>query len=302
MADQQSNSTQASTCSNAASTEAASSNFSATGSLQMASHTIAEGENYNNIHTILPGINFNINEDAFDEDDFDEEFSDGFDEDDEDMTDQTTESSDMTKQLLDFAENVNSDIQKYFGRKKDEDSCDIYEDKWISKKSGRELYLADILRIANGGDSSEDTKKTSRKEVELRKNGTLGKVSKSAGLGPLDELFRDIPKDLKDTVHKGKRAKRLQGSNGKGTSLLDRKLPSSFWIEPSVRRNNTDEQKSIESSKSTIATSQGKTSHAPATPDFSDLLESWTREESSSVVTATQATMTTVSSAQNSSG
>ena len=138
--------------------------------------------------------------------------------------------------------------------------------------------------------------------MELRKNGTQGKLSKSVGLGPLDELFRDIPKDVKETVNKGKRAKRLQGSNGKGTSLLDRKLPSSFWIEPSVRRDNTDEQKSIESSKSTITTSQGKTSHAPATPDFSDLLESWTREESSSVVTATQATMTTVSSVQNSSG
>lgn len=265
----------------------------------MASHTIVEGENCNNIRTVVSDINFNINEDAFDEDDFDEEFSDDFDEDD-DVTDQAIESSDMTKQLLDFAQNVNSDIQKYFGRKKDEDSCDIYEDKWTSKKSGRELYLADILRIANGGDSSDDTRKNAKKEVELRNNGTQGKVSKSVGLGPLDELFKDIPQDLNGTTHKGKRAKRSQSSNGKGTSLLDRKLPSSFWIEPSVRRDYTDEQKSIESSKSAIAVSQGKTSHAPATPDFSDLLESWTREESSSVVTAAQAT--TVSSVQNSSG
>ena len=277
MASQLSNLTPASSCSSVTSTQATSSNFSATGVLQMASHTIVEGENCNNIRTVVSDINFNINEDAFDEDDFDEEFSDDFDEDD-DVTDQATESSDMTKQLLDFAQNVNSDIQKYFGRKKDEDSCDIYEDKWTSKKSGRELYLADILRIANGGDSSDDTRKNAKKEVELRNNGTQGKVSKSVGLGPLDELFKDIPQDLNGTTHKGKRAKRLQSSNGKGTSLLDRKLPSSFWIEPSVRRDYTDEQKSIESSKSAIAVSQGKTSHAPATPDFSDLLESWTRK------------------------
>jgi hypothetical protein len=34
---------------------------------------------------------------------------------------------------------VNQDIKKFFGRKKDEESCDIYEDKWVTTKSGREL-------------------------------------------------------------------------------------------------------------------------------------------------------------------
>jgi hypothetical protein len=34
--------------------------------------------------------------------------------------------------------------------KTDEESCDIYEDKWVTTKSGRELYYADLWRIAHG--------------------------------------------------------------------------------------------------------------------------------------------------------
>ena len=120
--------------------------------------------------------------------------------------------------------------------KKDEDSCDVYQDKWTSKKSGRELYLADILRIANGGESVDETKKSSRKsEAESKRsemNGSVGRVNKNVGLGPLDELFRDFQKGTKDSVNKAKKPKRLQTYHGKGISLQERKLPSSFWIEP----------------------------------------------------------------------
>ncbi|XP_052824444.1 GATA zinc finger domain-containing protein 14 [Octopus bimaculoides] len=41
------------------------------------------------------------------------------------------ESPNASKQLIDFAQLISADIQKFFGRKHgDEDSCDIYEDKY----------------------------------------------------------------------------------------------------------------------------------------------------------------------------
>ena len=292
------------------STAEISSNISTNGALQTASHTVVCGENYNNLLTIVPDINFNINEYDFDDDDFDEEFSDEFYEDD-DMTDvqaQTSESNDMTKQLLDFAQQVNSDIQKYFGRKKDEDSCDIYEDKWTSKKSGRELYLADILRIANGGDPADETKKTARKsQAESKRNDMNGKVNKNVGLGPLDELFRDFQKDARDSVNKVKKPKRLQTCYGKATSLQDRKLPSSFWIEPITKQGAHDVNKitgsnTTKTTPSEVSSSQGKSAmQAPSTPDFSDLLDSWTGEESSSPVKGTHTTIRATFAGQNSS-
>ena len=90
---------------------------------------------------------------------------------------------------------VNQDIKKFFRRKKDEESCDIYEDKWVTTKSGRELYYADLLRIAHG--ESVELNKTI-KEITLptspnNNNDTkykyTGKMDMKVGLGPLNELI-----------------------------------------------------------------------------------------------------------------
>lgn len=82
-------------------------------------------------------------------------------------------------------------IFKSFRKKKDEDSCDIYEDKWVTTKSGRELYYADLLRIAQG--ENVDTKNT--KELLTLNNASqdktdnkhkfTGKLDLKMGLGPL---------------------------------------------------------------------------------------------------------------------
>ncbi len=226
------------------------------------------------LSSIVPDVNYNINEadfdDEFEEDiDDDDDFSDEFEEEPEDV-----EHSDVTKQLLNFAVNVSADIQKFFGSKKDEDSCDIYENKWNPKKSGRELYLADILKIANGGEStvSDDVKKS-----KAETHASPGTLNKNKGLGPLEELFSDVnPKDLKGvgTRATGRKPKRLQPCNGKG--IQARKFPASFWIEPN--------QKSP-SKASTAGSSAGRSSSgtaAPSTPDFSDLLDSWAGDESGS--------------------
>jgi hypothetical protein len=183
---------------------------------------------------------------------------------------------DVTQQLLNFADMVNADIQKFFGKKKDEDSCDIYEDKWVTTKSGRELYYADLLRIAQGENvDTKNTKelltlnKTSHEKTNSN-NRFSGKLDMKLGLGPLEDLFRYGLKDFISDKKKSKKPKRIQTDVKKFSDLTpmnQRKLPQSFWQEPG-RNNRT----------------HGKVNGAPMMnssqpPDFSDLLHSWTRYE-----------------------
>ncbi len=227
-----------------------------------------------NLHTVISDVNFNVDDKDFDEEFEDEDISDDFTE--AELRDlNSADHSDMTKQLLDFAVTVSADIQKYFGQRKEDDSCDIYENKWTSKKSGRELYLADILRIANGSDADEVQKSKSEKDKL-----PTGKLNKRNGLGPLDELFKDIQKQqtVKDTGNKNKKVKRLQQPNSAMSSLQERKLPASFWIEPTQKHGN----------KVSKLSGSNQTLQAPSTPDFSDLLDSWDGQsaESSASVTS----------------
>lgn len=111
----------------------------------------------------------------------------------------------MITQLLEFSRAISKDIQKYFGRKNDDDWCDIYEDKFKSVKSGRELYYRDLLRVAQHGGKPQD-EVHDRKEhklimyVEDRRSKTPdGKMVLNAGLGPLAELFEVMPKDCPET-------------------------------------------------------------------------------------------------------
>ena len=70
----------------------------------------------------------------------------------------------VASELLKFAENASMDIQRFFGRAKgEEDACDVYEDKWAATKSGRELYYADLIRMAQGGDTEPTASSKSRK-------------------------------------------------------------------------------------------------------------------------------------------
>jgi hypothetical protein len=219
------------------------------------------------------------------EDDFDESYDEMDDEDDfsdhdshysEDLLDDEMQvdcerQPDVTQQLLNFAEMVNADIKKYFGRRKgDEDSCDIYEDKWVAPKSGRELYYADLLRIAQGGDGAVDhrSSKTKReltpvleslaeedKSVDNRSQFT-GRMDKALGLGPLNELFDyGLRQYLADRKHKHKQSKRLKVDI---RPMQDRTLPGSFWREPG-----------------TVGQRTNSLIQPPRPPDFSDLLSSW---------------------------
>ncbi len=226
------------------------------------------------------------------EEEVDEEFSDEEMEfGDDDAENGEPKYDDVTQKLLKFAEMVNADIQKFFGNRKDEDSCDIYEDKWTSGKSGRELYYADILRIAQGRDVDEPE---SPKKKDQDHNGKTytGKMDKKIGLGPLADLF-DIG------VKGNERVKERKGSNKKSAKRLkhvdvkkydnimpmqQRNLPQSFWAEPKPQPpktlsdcNTTSRQSRGRSERENCGEDVSLAGSAPA-PDFSDLLDSWAGE------------------------
>ena len=214
-----------------------------------------------------------------------------------------SQSPDVAKQLLDFAETINSDIKKFFGRKPgEEDSCDIYEDKWVSSKSGRELYYADLLRIAHGesietkSKSSKDssspssyavTPSTSSEQCHAafnadNKDKFSGRVNKSLGLGPLNELFEYGLRDflsINKSRSSAKKFKRLKLDIKKHEDILPmnrRKLPDSFWKQPGCIVSTSG----LKSKQTTLSSSNCVDNLINSkTLDFSDLLESWTGEE-----------------------
>ncbi|RUS81788.1 hypothetical protein EGW08_010480 [Elysia chlorotica] len=97
----------------------------------------------------------------------------------------------VASELLTFAETASMDIQKFFGRTKgEEDACDVYEDKWAATKSGRELYYADLIRIAQGGDtepssSSKSKKGTSFSSTRVSPSTPSSSASYTSSLSPL---------------------------------------------------------------------------------------------------------------------
>ena len=192
---------------------------------------------------------------------------------------QTTKSQpDVTERLLKFSEMINADIKKFFGRKKgDEDSCDIYEDKWLPTKSGRELYYADLLRIAQGdGDIIKGGKKSvspvSPHEELDNRNTFSGRWDKTLGLGPLGDLFEyGLRHFLLDKKTNDKRLKQLKTDCKKHDGIVpmhNRVFPESFWVEPKTEQMD----------RRTDRTASGIL-HSSKPPDFSDLLKSWTGGE-----------------------
>lgn len=182
----------------------------------------------------------------------------------------------ITQQLLDFTEMVNADIKKFFGRNKnEEDSCDIYEDKWMPTKSGRELYYADLLRVAQGDVDVSKTKEVvspiSPKTDPDNRHRFSGKLDAKIGLGPLNELFDlGLRPSIIEKDNKFKRLKRVRLDDQKQTDVVpmhDRTFPDSFWKEPGSERP-TDNHKTETTTPGILNSSKP--------PDFSDLLQSWT--------------------------
>ncbi|ELT98461.1 hypothetical protein CAPTEDRAFT_205574 [Capitella teleta] len=160
--------------------------------------------------------------------------------------------SETSSKLLQFMDIVNGDIQKYFGTHggSEDSHRGMYDNQWEKGQSGKELYYAQLMRVAQGIDTDGDggTSKGS------------GVMNKKVGLGPLKELFEYGLKDYwvdPLSARKLKKLKKFRSSSGSVEDccapLKKRSLPQSFWSEP----------------KGGIAKA----------PDFSDLLESWTGDE-----------------------
>lgn len=225
-----------------------------------------------------------VDEDYMDineEDDYEDE------EDDEDSGEKWNQQPESPSKLLAFASGVTNDLQSYFARNKNNDDfCEVFENKYKLIKSGRELYYADLLMVAQYGDgngkgktskekplaskSAKMVKQTATTHTITASNGRLtpcllphrGTLNSELGLGPYQELFDSVlrePLIVKDEFHSMSAhvefAPHMMRYN---TSWSGRKFPPSFWDEPGAGM-----QKDLVPS----ATNQ--------TVDFSDLLAGW---------------------------
>ncbi|XP_059548602.1 protein PERCC1 [Myotis daubentonii] len=173
-------------------------------------------------------------------------------------------SPEMPLQLLRFSELISGDIQRYFGRKdggQDPDACDIYADGHPASSSARELYYADLVHLAQGGSPDDD--KAAEPGVHSPR-GPQGQVHERGlggervqPLGPLAELFDYGLRQFSAPRASASHRLRLEQKYGHIRPMTQRKLPPSFWKEP--------------------APSPLGLLH-PGTPDFSDLLASWSVE------------------------
>ncbi|XP_043946494.1 protein PERCC1 [Protopterus annectens] len=170
--------------------------------------------------------------------------------------------------LLRFAEIISSDIQRYFGKKSkedDPDSCNIYEERFSAGKSGRELYYADLVQIAQLGDQDGGdhyVTLTPPKDVDYQVLKSMCDRDSFNKLGPLAELFEyGLYKYFRQRAAEGKTdtKQKLSKKYAHVIPMYKRKLPPSFWKEPSLN-------------SSCVLHTHG--------PDFSDLLANWTSEAS----------------------
>ncbi|XP_059271712.1 protein PERCC1 [Mustela nigripes] len=147
--------------------------------------------------------------------------------------------------LLRFSELISGDIQRYFGRKdggQDPDAGDVHAD---------DLQCADPARPAPAGPPDGD---------EAAQPGVLsprGPEGQARGLGPLAELFDYGLRQYPVLGAPAGRRLRLERKYGHIVPMAQRKLPLSFWEEPALGPLGLLH---------------------PGTPDFSDLLASWSVE------------------------
>jgi hypothetical protein len=234
-----------------------------------------------NSHQQQPVYDFGDDDEDIDEDDIedDDEFVDDDEEEmdtDSSVNDNKPQENEVTQQLLTYLEMVNSDIKKYFGKRSGEDSCDIFEDKWTSGKSGRELYYADLVRIAQCGDISDEPKISGIGKEDVP---CSGKLDRKAGLGPFRELFEP---GCKRSTSKHIETSR-KAALDKHAPMKDRNLPKSFFKEPV--RELPASGKTLKQCANSRTVAEARPGGVPGAatstkhPDFSDLLESWTRED-----------------------
>ncbi|KAF6122970.1 hypothetical protein HJG60_000535 [Phyllostomus discolor] len=173
-------------------------------------------------------------------------------------------SMEMPLQLLRFSELISGDIQRYFGRKdrgQDPDACDIYADGHPARSSAREPYCTDPAHPAQGGLPDEDrasgpgAHSPQGPQGREQETGLCGDRVQS--LGPLAELFDYGLRQFSGPGLSAGPQLRLEQKYSHITPMTQRKLPPSFWKEP--------------------APSPLGLLH-PGTPDFSDLLASWSVE------------------------
>lgn len=153
------------------------------------------------------------------------------------VTDPYFNDTEMTDRLLRFAELISSDVQRYFGRRPDSDTCNMYTKKTCPEVSTRQRHRSSIIRAAASGRCDEPEK-----------------------LGPLAELFQqtDTKKQALPMIH--------------------RRLPSSFWTEPSP--DSLDVGDNIPNLPSCYtdtmpSSTESLSISSSSTPDFGDLLAHW---------------------------
>ncbi|XP_020668160.3 protein PERCC1 [Pogona vitticeps] len=174
--------------------------------------------------------------------------------------------AEMTAQLLQFAERVSKDIQRYFGRKSQDDdseACNIYEDRGSPQLSGRLLYYTDLVRISQSRapeeDNEDDEDLPPASKPTWRSLGS--KAEEDERLGPLAELFEyALCRYAKPQAPHDPEKLRMERKYGHLSPMHGRKLPQSFWKEPAF------------SPIGVLGSSNP--------PDFSDLLANWTSETS----------------------
>lgn len=178
---------------------------------------------------------------------------------------------DVTNQLLRFADLINRDVQRYFGRGPgDQEACEIYSDSVSVTTSGRLRYYDDLLKIARTG-SQEEQENTFQPSGDAK---GLGVAKGNCGLGPLAELFD----------HTGPSPDHCRPMN-------KRHLPLSFWTEPlpccslvnygpEITHGGTPAPADTHTDADTHAHYCPLPQHSTHTldssqPDFSDLLANW---------------------------
>lgn len=175
-------------------------------------------------------------------------------------------SPETPRQLLRFSELISGDIQRYFGREgrgQDPGACSICVGSRLAGSSARELYCSDPGCLARGGapedDEAAEPEAQSPRGPEGQARGPGLTRDSVLPLGPLAELFDYGLLQCSGLGVAAGRRLRLRRKYGHITPMTQRKLPPSFWKEP--------------------APSPLGLLH-PGTPDFSDLLASWSAEAS----------------------
>ncbi|GAA6083513.1 protein PERCC1 [Tachysurus ichikawai] len=187
------------------------------------------------------------------EDELRDEVEDSFEEEEDDSTGVESQVTDpqvsdlyseiATDRLLRFAELISSDVQRYFGRSQDSDTCDIYTGRSRHEITVRQLYYSNILKAASSEPGDEP------------KN-----------LGPLAELFQSaqVKKQGLPMIQR-----RLP------SSFWTEPRPEHLCVTANVPDMVTCSTETMNPNSSMPVINMSSST----TPDFSDLLEHWASDK-----------------------